>query len=96
MLESAIYYKRVFNHLEAVDGNFTHCPRFDEWVKIEKIFGFLKVFYEVTCAFSGSKYPTVSVRDLPSFQKLKLDLVPSDCYHNLGGYKSHENSCSKT
>ena len=48
----------MFNHLEAVDGNFTHCLRFGEWVKIEKICGFLKVFYEVTCAFFGSKYPT--------------------------------------
>ena len=58
MLESALYYKKVFNHLEVVDGNFVHCPRHDEWSKIEKLCGFLKVFYEVTCAFSGSKYPT--------------------------------------
>ena len=50
-LESAIYYKQMFNHLEVVDGNFTHCPSFDEWVKIEKIGGFLKVFVAVTCAF---------------------------------------------
>ena len=48
MLESAIYYKRVFSHLQVVDSNFTYCPRVDEWAKIEKICGFLKVFYEVT------------------------------------------------
>jgi len=63
MLESVIYYKRVLNNLEVVDGNFTHCPRFDEWVKIEQICSFLKVFYEVTCAFSGSKYPALDLTE---------------------------------
>ena len=29
-LESALYYKRVFSHLEVVDSNFTHCLRMDE------------------------------------------------------------------
>jgi len=45
ILESALYYKRVFSHLQVVDSNFIHCPRMDEWAKIEKICGFLKVFY---------------------------------------------------
>jgi len=58
MLESALYYKKVFNHLEISDGNFVHCPRHDEWSRLEKLCEFLRVFYEVTCAFSGSKYPT--------------------------------------
>ena len=44
MLESALYYKKVFNHLEVVDGNSVHCSRHDEWSKIEKLCGFLKVF----------------------------------------------------
>jgi len=83
MLESAIYYKRVFNHLEATDGNFTHCPRFDEWVKIEKIYGFLKVFYEVTCAFSGSKYPTSNLY-FPNVARIRLmlkeELEDSDAF----------------
>jgi len=61
MLESALYYKRVLSHLQVVDSNFTYCPRVDELAKIEKICGFLKVFYEVTCAFSVSKYPTSSL-----------------------------------
>ena len=63
----------MFNHLEAIDGNFTHCPRFDEWVKIEKICGFLKVFYEVTCAFSGSKYPTSNLY-FPNVVRIRLVL----------------------
>ena len=35
VLESALYYKKVFNHLEISDGNFVHCPRHDEWSRIE-------------------------------------------------------------
>jgi len=58
MFESALYYKKVFNHLEISDGNFVHCLRHDEWSRIEKLCDFLSVFYEVTCAFLGSKYPT--------------------------------------
>jgi len=55
MLESALHYKKVFKNLEVVDGNFDHCLRNDEWAKIEKHCSFLKVFYELTCALSGSK-----------------------------------------
>ena len=57
MLESALHCRKVFSHLEVVEENFVHCPRSDEWAKIEKLCSFLKVFYEVTCAFSRSKYP---------------------------------------
>ena len=60
MFDSAIYYKRVFNHLEAINGNFTHYPRFNKWVNIEKLCG-LRVLYEVTCAFSRSKYTTFNL-----------------------------------
>ena len=48
----------MFNHLKIVDGNFVHYLRHDEWSDIEKLCDFLRVFYEVTCEFSGSKYPT--------------------------------------
>lgn len=50
-----------------------HCRRFDEWVKIEKICGFLKVFYEVTCAFFGSKYPTSNLY-FPNVLRVRLVL----------------------
>ncbi|VVA41507.1 Hypothetical predicted protein, partial [Prunus dulcis] len=32
-----------------------------EWVKLEKLSKFLKVFYDVTCLFSGTKYPTANL-----------------------------------
>lgn len=73
MLESALYYKKAFKHLEIVDENFVHCPRNDEWAKIEKLCSFLKVFYEVTCAFSGSKYPTSNLY-FPNVVRVRLVL----------------------
>ena len=50
---SVLYYKRDFSHLEVVNSNFIRCQIMDEWAKIEKVLGFLKVFYKVTSAFSG-------------------------------------------
>ena len=58
MLESALYYKKALLHFQKVDANYVHCPSIDEWGRIEKIGKFLKVFYEATLAFSGTKYPT--------------------------------------
>ncbi|XP_023765094.1 zinc finger BED domain-containing protein RICESLEEPER 2-like [Lactuca sativa] len=61
MLESFLYYKKTFIHLQKMDANYSHCPTSEEWGKIERIFKFLQVFYEVTCAFSGSKYPATNL-----------------------------------
>jgi len=41
--------------------------------KIEKIYGFLKVFYEVTCAFSRSKCPTCNLY-FPNMVRVRLVL----------------------
>ncbi|XP_024984049.1 zinc finger BED domain-containing protein RICESLEEPER 1-like [Cynara cardunculus var. scolymus] len=56
-----LYYKKAFIHLTKTDANYLHCPTSDEWGIIERTFKFLKVFYEVTCAFSGSKYTTTNL-----------------------------------
>ncbi|XP_042958031.1 zinc finger BED domain-containing protein RICESLEEPER 1-like [Carya illinoinensis] len=61
MLESAIFYRRAFSHLELTDSNFKHCPSIFDWEKIEKINSLLGVFYEATCDFSGTKYPTANL-----------------------------------
>nr|XP_011468655.1 PREDICTED: zinc finger BED domain-containing protein RICESLEEPER 3-like [Fragaria vesca subsp. vesca] len=39
-------------------GDFKCCPSFDEWIKVEQTSRFLGYFYDVTCLFSGTKYPT--------------------------------------
>ncbi|XP_042973145.1 zinc finger BED domain-containing protein RICESLEEPER 2-like [Carya illinoinensis] len=61
MLESVIFYRRAFSHLELTNSNFKHCPSNSKWEKVEKIKGLLSVFYEATCDFSGTKYPTANL-----------------------------------
>ncbi|KAG2688933.1 hypothetical protein I3760_09G116200 [Carya illinoinensis] len=61
MLESAIFYRRAFCHLELTDSNFKHCLSTSEWEKVEKINTFLGAFYDSTCEFSGTKYPTANL-----------------------------------
>ena len=61
MLESAIFYRRAFHHLELTDSNFKHYLIAVEWDKVEKISTFFAVFYDATCVFSGTKYPTANL-----------------------------------
>ncbi|XP_034229371.1 zinc finger BED domain-containing protein RICESLEEPER 1-like [Prunus dulcis] len=61
MIDSALYYQRAFLHLQLSDSNYKHSLSQDEWVKLEKLSKFLKVFYDVTCLFSGTKYPTANL-----------------------------------
>ena len=58
MLESTIFYRRAFIHLQLSDSNYRHCPSQEEWNRIERISKFLGLFYKVTCLFSGTTYPT--------------------------------------
>ena len=73
-LKSTLYYRRAFCHLQLSDSNFKHCPTQDEWVKVGKIHKFLGLFYEITCIFSGVKYPTVSLY-FPHVFKVQLSLT---------------------
>ena len=61
MLESALFYRKAFQHLELSDSNYKHCPSKEEWEKAEKITEFLSVFYDATVEFSGTKYPTANL-----------------------------------
>ncbi|KAK2658193.1 hypothetical protein Ddye_004726 [Dipteronia dyeriana] len=45
------------NTPELSDNNFKHCPSSSEWEKVKKINIFLQYFYDLTCVFSGTKYP---------------------------------------
>ena len=61
MLKSALFYHRAFQHLELSDSNYRHCPSLKEWEKVVKNAKFLKIFYDATLKFSGSKYPTINL-----------------------------------
>ncbi|KAH9734335.1 zinc finger BED domain-containing protein DAYSLEEPER [Citrus sinensis] len=58
MLDCALYYKSAFFHLALSDFNYKYCPSEDEWNKLERITNFVVLFYEITCIFSRSKYPS--------------------------------------
>ncbi|XP_061357916.1 zinc finger BED domain-containing protein RICESLEEPER 2-like [Gastrolobium bilobum] len=61
MLDSALFYKRAFMHLELSDSNYKYCPSRDEWDRIEKINKFLHAFYDITRVFSKTKHPTANL-----------------------------------
>ncbi|XP_050207485.1 zinc finger BED domain-containing protein RICESLEEPER 2-like [Mercurialis annua] len=61
MIYSALFYQNAFVHLQLSDSNFKHCPSIDEWKKVEKICKFLRVFNDITCLFSRTKYPTANM-----------------------------------
>ncbi|KAG2727020.1 hypothetical protein I3760_01G140900 [Carya illinoinensis] len=67
ILESTLFYHCAFSHLELTNSNFKHCPSTFDWEKIEKINGLLGVFYEATCIFFGTKYPTANLYFLAAF-----------------------------
>ncbi|KAL6580604.1 hypothetical protein OROMI_008628 [Orobanche minor] len=73
MLSNALYYRLAFCHLKLSDSNFTCCPTDEEWDKVQKICKFLKIFYDATNAFSGSKYPTANLY-YPQVWIIKLTL----------------------
>ncbi|KAF7820887.1 zinc finger BED domain-containing protein RICESLEEPER 2-like [Senna tora] len=59
MLDHAIYYKSVLEHWGRRDVAFKNFVLSEEeWEKVQILHRFLKVFYDVTCKFSSSKYPT--------------------------------------
>lgn len=73
MLRSALYFRTAFTHLEASDSNYRFCPTNDEWDRIEVLSKFLCSFYDITCVFSGSKYPTSNLY-FPSVLMARLTL----------------------
>ena len=85
MLDSALLYRRAFQHLELSDSNYKSCPTAEEWTRVEKIWGFLKVFYEATLVFSGSQYPTANLY----FPKI------FECYLTLKATKEGEDEYLK-
>ncbi|XP_059436902.1 E3 ubiquitin-protein ligase UPL3-like [Corylus avellana] len=86
MLESAVYYRRAFSYLEMTDKNYKHCPTAVEWETVDNIKSFLACFYQATCAFSGTKYPTANLYFYVIamiYVSLKEDIVSGDEHKSL-------------
>ena len=83
MLDSVIYYRCVFFHLELIDSNYKNCPSPYECEKAQKINDFLEHFYNITCIFSRTKYPTISLYFLAVYScylELKASKESDDSY----------------
>ena len=61
MLEVALSLKEAFSQLEQIDKNYKHNLSKEEWNVAKVIKGGLKLFYDATCHFSGTNFPTANV-----------------------------------
>ncbi|KAL5564800.1 hypothetical protein UlMin_027964 [Ulmus minor] len=83
MLDSALVYRRAFQHLALIDCNYMTCPSTEEWEKVEKVWKFLKYFYNAILAFSATKNPTSNVFFpiiFPCYLSLKTHMEDTDEY----------------
>ncbi|KAG4137558.1 hypothetical protein ERO13_D07G078850v2 [Gossypium hirsutum] len=78
MLESSLYYKDVLDYWGQRDKDYQiFALSNEEWRNVVILCKFLKVFYDVTCIFSGSNYPTANLyfRGVWKVHKILLDTV---------------------
>ncbi|KAG4113026.1 hypothetical protein ERO13_D13G196433v2 [Gossypium hirsutum] len=78
MLESSLYYKDVLDYWGQRDKDYQiFALSNEEWRNVAILCKFLKVFYDVTCVFSGSNYPTANLyfRGVWKVHKVLLDTV---------------------
>ncbi|TYG79882.1 hypothetical protein ES288_D02G172800v1 [Gossypium darwinii] len=78
MLESSLYYKDVLDYWGQRDKDYQmFALSNEEWRNVTIIYKFLKAFYDVTCVFSGSNYPTANLyfRGVWMVHKFLLDTV---------------------
>ncbi|XP_071905684.1 zinc finger BED domain-containing protein RICESLEEPER 1-like [Coffea arabica] len=60
MLQKASIYKDVFPRVKVREKYYTSLPNDDDWVVCNAICEKLKLFYQVTKMFSGTRYPTLN------------------------------------
>ncbi|MFQ6655659.1 hypothetical protein Gotur_026120 [Gossypium turneri] len=78
MLESSLYYKDVLDYWGQHDKDYQiFALSNEEWRNVAILCKFLKVFYDVTCVFSGFNYPTANLyfRGVWKVHKVLLDTV---------------------
>ncbi|KAG8502878.1 hypothetical protein CXB51_000702 [Gossypium anomalum] len=83
MLESSLYYKNVLDYWGQRNKDYQiFALSNEEWRNVAILCKFLKVFYDVTCVFSGSNYPTANLyfRGVWKVHKVLLDTVKDPRY----------------
>jgi hypothetical protein len=61
MLKTCFELKRAFESLTQQDQEYTFAPTSEEWEKVRKVYGLLKVFFDATVVVLGSFYPTANL-----------------------------------
>ncbi|KAJ3708862.1 hypothetical protein LUZ61_012567 [Rhynchospora tenuis] len=74
MLELALQLKEAINRYALSDPNFDVCPDDVDWEHVEALVCHLKIFYDVTNKFSGTKYPTLNIF-FPEYCEVYLTIV---------------------
>ncbi|KAK5804141.1 hypothetical protein PVK06_031790 [Gossypium arboreum] len=83
MLESSLYYKDVLDYWGQRDKDYQiFALSNEEWRNVAILCKFLKVFYNMTCVFSGSNYPMANLyfRGVWKVHKVLLDTVKDPRY----------------
>nr|KAJ0224968.1 hypothetical protein LSAT_V11C100025810 [Lactuca sativa] len=81
MLSVALEYREVFNRLSKKDKHYVCLPSEDEWNMTSNVCEKLKLFYQVTEKFSGTKYLTSNIF-FPLICDMKLSLLSWKVSHN--------------
>ena len=61
MLSKTLKYKKVFYRLQQREPQYKNAPDEKEWALASELCDRLKIFYNVTELFSGTKYPTTNI-----------------------------------
>ncbi|XP_022714593.1 zinc finger BED domain-containing protein RICESLEEPER 1-like [Durio zibethinus] len=75
MLRTALFYKDVFPRCVQLHGDplYKHLPTENDWIIATEICEKLKLFYDITEGFSGTKYATANIY-FPNICKIRLAL----------------------
>ena len=77
MLVTAVKYKQVFSRLKQREPQYKSLPDESDWALANELCERLKIFYNVTELFSGTKYPTTNLFS-PKICEIKLGLKKWD------------------
>ncbi|KAM0876653.1 hypothetical protein ACQ4PT_036030 [Festuca glaucescens] len=73
MLEIALPYRAVFERAKQTDKQYEYLPTDTEWEFAADVVDKLKLFYEITTLFSGTKYVTANIY-FPKICEIKMKM----------------------
>lgn len=61
MLNDALSYKQVFDHLRRIEKQFICAPSDEDWKLAKEVYSRLKLFCDIAEMVSGAKYATANM-----------------------------------